>query len=905
MNEGTQLFTALQVALALGRKRQAIARELESVPPSGQRLVAGNVAKVWAFAALPARLQTELNEAAARRGFRNAEAMLNGRTLPFAEEFEAKVRACPLAQVRAEFVSRALLLRDAMAKPLARQHEITSAELTALGLTEFQRVFGYAISTKHWNRIFDRTVHRDGNAANWLRAELYLDDAALQKPVARVAVIAKQFDHSPLKESLRDLVNKPALDADDREHIWSFAFNHFARLTESCTAAEKPQAKASVIAFLHTAFPSLSRSLAGLRRTFELRIKRESQRDLRKLQSGNFRTPDFSEDIKKIRDEAYRLHGNESLAHRRLRQRGEVSEEFANYYSFDIRVDKSAVPKSVRAVITPQIEAAIDQYKGEREARLKGPAIPRDWSDTLPGDYLSGDDTTLNHPFSTPNEEGGQNILRGEFLLLNDLRTGFPLDHQLIAGHYNGRHIVSGLARVHDSVGLPRKGGYWEKGVWESRWMLGVPKKQSVHWRETELRLRGAGFDMGALNDFEQRHAISPRSKPIERAFKSIQAMMVDSAAFVGTNERLDKFKPLQDFIARCRRGKEDPRSEGIFPMEEWMPRVTAILEEYASEPQNGKMLPGVSPREMWEDGLSKLPLKKLADAQRIGLCTNRRIFEKIPNAGIVLREVPQFVYANEQLRRWQMEGRQIVTFYNIDVPELLTVANLELTEFFTIKGVGLPAMTATAEQLSEATKQIRGFMKPARVLHAQITQRKQFTISKDANPEAASTALGEFHNAEVAAHTEQKTERTRKLNQLRKAAVDAPALLTGTVRNVERRLEGKEIADAARARLAAKESDENQESAGAPAALTVTPGQPKVYVLKTQPASAMPTTRQFWALWKQVEQINPNLNRFALTSRTLGSVVAVPNMNPQQLGKMIEVFISIIRESKSTKELV
>ena len=798
MNQ-SQHFTASQISRAIGGQRQAIQRMMAGITPSGSVVVNGNTAHAWDFSALPTRLQMELNEAAARRGFRNAEALLVAPAPSWQPPF-------PVNQVRAEFVSRALKLRDALAAPIAQQHTLDNRQLTELGLREFNRVFGYAISAKHWNRLFDRTVFRDNGAEQFHRAELYVDDAAFQKPIAKVAVAAKQYDHAPLHEALADLLKKETLNGDDREQLWEFTFAHYRKLCDATERKEHSQAKASVIAFLFSALPRLSKTTAGLRRTFELRIKRESQRDHRKLTSGNFRTPDFTADLEKIRDEAYRLHGNESLAHRRLRQRGELSEEFVNYYGFNIRVDKSAVPKSVRAQITPQIEAAIDQYRGESEARLRGPAAPRNWSDTLPGDYLSGDDTTLNHPFSTPNEQGGLDIKRGEFLLLNDLRTGFPLDHQLISGHYNGRHIVSGIARVHDSVGLPRKGGYWEKGVWESRWMLGVPKKHSVHWRETELRLRAAGFDMGPLAEFEQRHAISPRSKPIERGFKSIQAMMVDQSAFVGWNERRENFKPLQDFIARCRRGKEDPRSEGIFPMEEWLPKVTAILEEYANEPQNGEMLPGVSPREMWEDGLAKRPLLKLTPAQRIAIATNRRIIKRIPNTGIVLPDVKQYVYANEELRHWQMKGREIVAFYNVDVPDLLTVATLDLTEFFTIKGIGLPAMTATSEQLREASQQIRGFMKPARVLHAQITQRQKFTVTRDAKPDAASTRLGRFHNAEVAAHQKEKSVRTRKLRKIQTAAAVTGAAVNGHVRNPDRVLQGIELEQQMRARLAAKD---------------------------------------------------------------------------------------------------
>lgn len=85
----------------------------------------------------------------------------------------------------------------------------------------------------------------------------------------------------------------------------------------------------------------------------------------------------------------------------------------------------------------------------------------------------------------------------------------------------------------------------------------------------------------------------------------------------------------------------------------------------------------------------------------------------------------------------------------------------------------------------------------------------------------------------------------------------------------------------------------------GSPASKQIHQRKPKIYKLKTAPASATPSTGQYWALWKKVLAIKPGLSRFALTARTLGRVVNVPHMNPQQLGKMIEVFQAIIRDSK------
>jgi hypothetical protein len=98
------------------------------------------------------------------------------------------------------------------------------------------------------------------------------------------------------------------------------------------------------------------------------------------------------------------------------------------------------------------------------------------------------------------------------------------------------------------------------------------------------------------------------------------------------------------------------------------------------------------------------------------------------------------------------------------------------------------------------------------------------------------------------------------------------------------------------RARIAAKQ----QNTAGAddiPACFGGENGGAKTYVL--QGPVAAPTTGQYWALWKKLEQIKPGLSRHALTQKALGLHPKVNDMTPAQLGKMIDVFGAIIRDAK------
>ena len=65
-----------QLAHALGLSPQAIRQRLLGVPPSSQLMVNSNPTKAWSLAALPASLQTELEAAARRRGYRDAGHLL-------------------------------------------------------------------------------------------------------------------------------------------------------------------------------------------------------------------------------------------------------------------------------------------------------------------------------------------------------------------------------------------------------------------------------------------------------------------------------------------------------------------------------------------------------------------------------------------------------------------------------------------------------------------------------------------------------------------------------------------------------------------------------------------------------------------------------------------------------------
>ena len=426
-----QAFTAGQIADALGCTPQAIRKRLEFLP--GQTILADNGHEnlAWPFTALPAPVQAELALNAERRGYRDPIHLLKSPAPPW----QPRV---PLSEIGQEWVAKAVKLRAALAPALARlddpalarQSEATAAEFEKAALQEYWRQFGQAISARHWRRLFHRTLERDAGARAWHRLELYLDDAAGRRVPASLGSIAARAVHKPLDDVIAALENLQNPTDDDRAFLFHEAFTHFE--TQLAEAPDKPTRrllKTSLIDYLFAAVPGLSKSAKSLRAVFETKWRAwqdggrslESVRDARSMKSGNFRRPNFAEDEKKIRDLAILHGGNESLAHRKLRQAGELSPAFVDYYYFDPRQNKSYVPGAIRAAITPDVDMCADQHRGPWQAKMRGAYIPRDWSAVQPADWYSADDITFNSYFYFYDDAGELHIERGECLVLIDL----------------------------------------------------------------------------------------------------------------------------------------------------------------------------------------------------------------------------------------------------------------------------------------------------------------------------------------------------------------------------------------------------------------------------------------------------------------------------------------------------
>jgi len=588
--------------------------------------------------------------------------------------------------------------------------------------------------------------------------------------------------------------------------------------------------KSTLLDYLRSAVPALSSGSArSFHRLFNRKLNQwieggrtiDALEDKRPWESGNHRRPAFTDDWKKIRNGAILLDGNERLARQMLHDRGELSAEFCDYYSYEPRANKSDLPRAGSDTITPAVQFALPLRHSERAFKLAGPWTDRDWSGEKPGDWFNADDVTWNHPFKVRNANGSWDVLRGECLLMTDAKSDYPIAVLLIAGHYNSEHVLRLILRAHDEVGLPRKGLILERGVWNGALVKAVGAGP-VPLGET---VKAFAHTMPGL---KIHRSYTPRSKPIEGVFLHLQNRMRCISGFVGFNEQVEKREDIQQLIARARRGDKDALAQ-FLTQDQWMEQIVSVLDDFRHSPQNGKRIQGLSPAEAWNESSRVYPLPRLTDDTRYLLATHC-VEAKISGKGIVVTiRGHRRCYANAHTGEWLARGvDRVLAFYNVEQPELLTVSDLKQQQFFTVKALSLPAMSATREQLAEVAAAKRAHLAPARAIFGDIQHQVLSTIIRDDAHDEPTRELGRFVNDEVEKHKTEQNAEDRKRRKIQREAKAIGASVNGHVQNPDLVLDGIEWEKEIRAELEAQRQAKPGSAGILPANPTQRPAKPQ-----------------------------------------------------------------------------
>ncbi|MEI6784672.1 MAG: hypothetical protein WCQ21_27575, partial [Verrucomicrobiota bacterium] len=342
---------------------------------------------------------------------------------------------------------------------------------------------------------------------------------------------------------------------------------------------------------------------------------------------------------------------------------------------------------------------------------------------------------------------------------------------------YSGYDIRRLVLHVHDRIGLADE-LLFENGIWAGRLVVGRKLKawESDLWRDYERGLNEEGILLGPRG---VRHALPslPRTKIIERMFRSVQELMQPLPGFVGFNHRDYKPEVLNDFLRRVKVGKENP-SDMFLGMEQLRAAIDVALMEYASEPHDKTSiwLPGRSPEEAWLNGIGGFPgmrekqMRKLPDTARHLLSTHRR---KVQVGGKGIRfEIGgrHLVFWGDELLPYKHSPKEMPVRWNLEEPELLHCFPPG-GEMFTLKARELNAWTATPEELKETGAARNRWTNSGKRLFDQMDHKLICTRQNDLEHSAEVHAAGLEIQKVTAEYREQKTAEVKDVRRLKSLA--------------------------------------------------------------------------------------------------------------------------------------
>ena len=506
----------------------------------------------------------------------------------------------------------------------------------------------------------------------------------------------------PLQELISSFQNPAVPTEVEKDCLWIYAFEHYEREAER---SGKPKAvKRATLRFLRENASFLGKSEKGIKLQLERKLRRwivggrvpAAIADARKQNPGR-PAPKFSEEEEHaFIAKALRSGGGISQAWRESKESGVLNARVSQRHT-STPASKSYVPGRVRKLIANKMKMLRDHHHGPRAARLNSAFINRDPSTFNAGDWFQADDCTLPNYYYTDSKEGFQ-LVRGQFLTMCDVRTTFILGYVLIPQrNYTAHHIRNLTTVVADRYGLPRRGFYYESGMWKNARLL-HGRRDEINWHETEMGLRGLGLQFC--------HAKLPRGKVIERVFGLLQNHLESEPGYAGRDERHDKFERVQEQLSLVRRGKAEPA--GFFLSEaDYLQRLSVIVDRYNNERQEGKYCPGLSPREAFEKFHGEEPRIRLGASCRHLLATHKMRVRSGRN-GISFRfGKEQFTYKSKETGA--LRGEELIVWFNVENPSTISVTNLKedpRTLFTVEREISVPGMDAPPEVLEAALAQ-------------------------------------------------------------------------------------------------------------------------------------------------------------------------------------------------------
>jgi len=361
-------------------------------------------------------------------------------------------------------------------------------------------------------------------------------------------------------------------------------------------------------------------------------------------------------------------------------------------------------------------------------------------------------------------------------------------------------------------IGLPFEQFAFEKSIWAARNVEAL-----AIWSDLDESFARLGIRLSV------RHATTPKAKIIEQVIGSLQNLDEFAPGYIGRGEQSVKYEREQKFLQQLKRvgqprkAEVDPR-EMLIDMAECEQVLTEVLQQFASEPQNGKRLDGLSPAEGWEQLSGGKAHILLPESLRYLLATDESI-QTVTSEGIQLRigRFKKYYCGSEKLGA--LIGEKVRVRYNDELPEIVTITHIGsdprgLNPFSVPLFEEVPAHGASNEQFASAREHQNRFASFGRAIFRELAPSSNKTWSSSQLGSADMRATGDAQNQLEREHVQLTDRRSRERNSISRFAASLNLNIDPRkVRDPERVRKHLESSVRARQRILERE----KESAGMP----------------------------------------------------------------------------------------
>lgn len=662
---GPATFTAAQLAVCLGVTPRAIRKSLIGVPSSGVRVVSGNEAATWSLSQLPDAMRARLRSEATTLRYRDEEAMLSAPV----KTWEPPI---PLSKICDKDTEQAVKLRDALRVPLLHQHndEVSSAEFEESGVEAYARCFGHRISRRYWRELFGRTIRRDGGQENWGRLEIYLPERVSPKKDSFRAAVSSAFPEFPSLSSYIDTCKRPASEMEERG-IWSMAFQEYASVPDG--AAKKRKARA-LRALLMAKAPFGPMSQDALLKAFQRNLARWEKSGAEGLKDGRSKNggDDFEfpqEDLDVIESKIIFHYGEYAPAWREAVARGELSSTTMARYGRHVPARKSHVPHKLVATLGKRPVWLYTMHRRRKDFNSLKAHFDTVYDGLKTLACIAADDVTLPiWHYYQPDADTPPIVTRGQCLVFIDLVSKRILGWSLQPDrNYNALVIYTQTARVFAEKGIPRA-LLFEHGIWERAKIITGTAPFSISEVTQGLKEFGVEFF----------HADTPQGKwEIEQVMGLVQNLMEGEPGYCGRDERRDRPDWIRKQLLAIE-SKTNPThpSEFFYSFEQLNKRLAEIFEEYNATRQDGRLMKGRSPDQVYYDNWDAEDPPIRLGPELHHLLAHAKYKKMVEPSGVTVTSGNRvFKYFGPELR--DLVGHEVLVWFNPEFPDVATITDM------------------------------------------------------------------------------------------------------------------------------------------------------------------------------------------------------------------------------------